>query len=120
MADQQEPTGRNRSEQDSQLAERLRRLDDALGKVPRKGSDQPAERPASKTDAQGLARALRLSSEFVAGILVGTGIGWFLDRLLGTSPWGMIVFLMLGFAAGVLNVLRAAGLSGPASPPGGT
>jgi ATP synthase protein I len=39
--------------------------------------------------------------------LVGAGIGWALDRLLGISPWGLIVFLLLGFAAGVANVVRA-------------
>lgn len=57
-----------------------------------------------------------MSSEFIAGIVVGAGIGWFLDRGFGTSPWGLIVFLMLGFAAGVLNVLRAAGLSSEKPP----
>ena len=43
-------------------------------------------------------------------MLVGAGLGWLLDRWLGISPWGMIVFLLLGFAAGVLNVMRAAGV----------
>jgi ATP synthase protein I len=57
--------------------------------------------------SSGLARGLRLSTELVAGVLVGAGIGWGLDRWLGISPWGLIVFLLLGFAAGVLNVVRA-------------
>jgi ATP synthase protein I len=52
-----------------------------------------------------------LSTEFVAGIVVGAGLGWLIDRLAGTSPWGMIVFLLLGFAAGVLNLMRAAGVA---------
>ena len=53
-------------------------------------------------------------------MLVGAGIGWLLDRWLGISPWGMIVFLLLGFAAGVLNVMRAAGVVRPITldPPG--
>jgi len=38
------------------------------------------------------------------------GLGWFLDRVAGTSPWGLIVGLLLGFGAGVLNVLRSAGV----------
>jgi ATP synthase protein I len=41
---------------------------------------------------------------------VGAAIGWGLDKLFGISPWGLIVFLLLGFAAGVLNVMRAAGV----------
>jgi ATP synthase protein I len=58
----------------------------------------------------GYAQAFKLSSEFIAGIAVGIGIGWFVDRMAGTSPWGLIVFLLLGFGAGILNVLRSAGL----------
>ena len=42
--------------------------------------------------------------------MVGAGIGWGLDFWLGTTPWGLIVFVLLGFAAGVLNVMRAAGV----------
>jgi ATP synthase protein I len=58
----------------------------------------------------GYAQAFKLSSEFIAGIAVGIGIGWVVDRMAGTSPWGLIVFLLLGFGAGILNVLRSAGL----------
>jgi ATP synthase protein I len=62
---------------------------------------------------------MRLSTEFVAGVIAGALLGWLIDRWLGTSPWGLIVLLMLGFAAGVMNVMRAAGmLGGP--PPGRT
>ena len=57
-----------------------------------------------------MALGFRLSSELVAGVLVGGGIGWALDRWLGISPWGLIVFLLLGFTAGVLNVMRSAGV----------
>ena len=59
--------------------------------------------------AAGYGQAMKLSSEFIAGIAVGAGLGWMIDRLAGTSPWGLVVFLLLGFAAGVLNVLRSVG-----------
>lgn len=67
---------------------------------------------AAKTagEASGYGQAMRLSSEFIAAVLVGCLIGWGFDILLGTKPWGLIVFLLLGFVAGVLNVLRSAGL----------
>ena len=85
---------------------RLRDLDTALA----------ARRPMAKeADGQpgggmsGIGNALRLSSEFIAAILVGAGLGWFIDRMAGTSPWGLILFLFLGFGAGILNVLRASG-----------
>jgi ATP synthase protein I len=57
-----------------------------------------------------MARGFRLSSELIAGVVVGAGIGWGFDKLLSTSPWGLIVFVLLGFTAGVVNVIRAAGV----------
>jgi ATP synthase protein I len=42
--------------------------------------------------------------------VVGAGLGWGFDRLLGTSPWGLIVLTLLGFAAGVYNMMRAMGV----------
>jgi ATP synthase protein I len=42
--------------------------------------------------------------------LVGAGLGWLIDHWFGTTPWGLIIFLLLGFAAGVLNVMRSAGV----------
>lgn len=86
----------------------------SLGK--RLGDHHPGRPPDSDSgsrptsDPSAIARGFRLSTELVAGVLVGAAIGWLLDRWLGISPWGMIVFLLLGFAAGVLNVMRAAGV----------
>ena len=54
--------------------------------------------------------AMRLGADFVAGVVVGGALGWGFDRLFGTSPWGLIVFLLLGFIAGTLSVMRSAGL----------
>src|SRR6267142_627485 len=61
--------------------------------------------------ASAMARGFRLSSELIAGVVVGAVIGWGFDRLLSTSPWGLIVFFLLGFAAGVINVMRSAGVT---------
>ena len=47
-----------------------------------------------------MARGFRLSSELIAGVVVGAVIGWGFDRLLSTSPFGLIVFFLLGFVAG--------------------
>ena len=65
---------------------------------------------------------MKLASEFVAGVLVGAALGWGLDQVAGTSPWGLIGLLLLGFAAGVVNVVRAAGRTtspAPSSDDGG-
>jgi ATP synthase protein I len=101
------------------LSARLRRLGDRLGQ---QRPDEPSEtgRGPPAADASGYARGFRLSSELVGGVLVGAGIGWVLDRVLGISPWGLILFLLLGFVAGVMNVVRSAGVapgSGPGVPP---
>jgi len=48
---------------------------------------------------------------FVLAIVMGAGIGLGLDRWLGTSPWGFLVFFAMGVAAGILNVYRAFGKS---------
>jgi ATP synthase protein I len=64
-------------------------------------------------DRAGMARAVKMSSDFVAGVLVGALLGWGIDHFAGTSPFGMIVFLLLGFCAGVLNLLRTAGVVAP-------
>ena len=52
--------------------------------------------------------AWRLVIELVTGLLVGFGMGYGLDMLLGTAPWLMIVFTLLGLAAGINVMLRSA------------
>ena len=75
-------------------------------------TDQPAsEGGDGASRASAMARGFRLSSELVAGVLVGAAIGWGIDRLLSTKPFGFIVFLLLGFAAGIVNVVRSAGVA---------
>jgi ATP synthase protein I len=56
----------------------------------------------------GLGLALRIGVELVAALAVGIGIGLLLDRWLGTTPWLMVLFFLLGGAAGIFNVIRVA------------
>jgi ATP synthase protein I len=90
------------------LSARLKRLGTRLAHANRPPENGAG--PRQTTDPSAIARGFRLSTELVAGVLVGAGLGWLLDRWLGISPWGLIVLLLLGFAAGVLNVMRAAGV----------
>jgi ATP synthase protein I len=92
------------------LSARLQRLGERLGHHKSDRASENDPRRGANADPSALARGYRLLAEFVAGILVGAAIGWLIDRLLGTSPWGMIVLLLGGFAAGVLNMMRAAGV----------
>lgn len=73
----------------------------------RKEADDAAGRSRPKADMRsGLAFAMRLGVELVATLIVGGGIGLLLDRWLGTTPWLMLVFFILGAAAGMLNIYR--------------
>lgn len=101
--------GNGRPEDEGEgLEARLRRLEADLAK--RKRRDDRNEAGGTHRQQAMLADALRLSSEFIGAVAVGFGLGYGFDYLLGTTPWGMIVFLLLGFCAGVLNVMRSAGL----------
>ncbi len=97
----------HRQSDEAALSARLRRLGDQLDQH-RPSSPSPNV-PGPAADSSALARGFRLSSELVAGVLVGAVIGYWLDRWLGISPWGLIVFVLLGFVAGILNLMRAAG-----------
>ena len=77
---------------------------------------RPRSSGLSAKDGNALGVAVRLGVEFVAGIAVGSIIGFFLDKWLGTTPWLFLVFFVLGTGAGFLNVFRSAkqmGLMGP-------
>ena len=55
-----------------------------------------------------MGEAFKIAAELMVGVVVGGGIGWALDRHLGTAPWLLVLFLLLGFAAGMSNVIKAA------------
>jgi ATP synthase protein I len=92
------------------LSARLKQLGERLGQTTGRPVDK-SPGASSAADSSAMARGFRLSTELVAGVLVGAALGWLLDRWLGISPWGLIVFLLLGFTAGVLNVMRVAGVN---------
>lgn len=99
-----------RQSEDRDLAKRLGELGRRLSaKEEEARATQKVQEPKSGADASAMSNGLRLSSEFIAGVVAGGAIGWAIDKYLGVSPWGLIVFLLLGFLTGVWNVLRAAG-----------
>ena len=83
---------------------------DLEARIARAQARSPAQAEVEQrrqSDMSGLSRGFRLASEFAAAIIVGAGLGYLIDMVLPTRPWGMVVLLLLGFAAGVLNVVRA-------------
>ncbi|MFO1071587.1 MAG: AtpZ/AtpI family protein [Geminicoccaceae bacterium] len=70
-------------------------------------ADKPAARgPRKEPERLNFGSGLQAGIEVVAGVAGGVLIGWGLDRWLGTQPLFLIVFFMLGAAAGVLNSWR--------------
>lgn len=84
----------------------LEDLDAKLREVRARHSEE-TEQTGRQAIGPGLGFALRIGVELVAALVVGVGIGVLLDYWLETSPWMMIVFFILGNAAGFLNVYRA-------------
>ncbi|PIT69446.1 AtpZ/AtpI family protein [Bartonella tribocorum] len=86
---------------------RSKNLSVALG---RKQALRRQEHKDRRKKSQGrMADAIKLSSEFLASVIVGIILGVGFDKLAGSWPWGLVFFLFLGFAAGVLSILRSVG-----------
>ncbi|KIT15609.1 AtpZ/AtpI family protein [Jannaschia aquimarina] len=84
-------------------AERLRALNERLAAA------RPKERKAHQQEHYSQAQlAWRMVIELVAGLGIGFGIGYGLDAAFGTQPWLMVVFTLLGFAAGVKTMIASA------------
>ena len=55
-----------------------------------------------------LGTAFKMSTELVAHVVVGTIIGFILDKTFGTKPWLILIFFFVGVAAGIINVVKSA------------
>jgi len=71
-----------------------------------RGEREPEEEGGHASGAA-WGKALRASSDLLAGLFVGTLIGFLLDKWLGTSPWLLLAGIGIGFAAGLRNLSRS-------------
>jgi ATP synthase protein I len=110
-----EPNGNESRERETEgLRARLDKLSNALDAQQRDGrkssganglgQDGAGPSPGSMGNAMGL--AFRVLSEFVAAVIVGAFIGWWIDRVAGTTPAFLVTLLLMGAAAGFWNVYR--------------
>jgi len=105
----------NGTGEDRGLHERLERLSGAIEKK-RSETAENDKRQAEQSAIGGetgkaMAQGFRMLAELVAGVLVGTLIGWQIDQWTGLSPLFLIVFLLLGVTAGFWNMMKLASTS---------
>ncbi|MGI9524211.1 MAG: AtpZ/AtpI family protein [Hyphomicrobiaceae bacterium] len=69
----------------------------------------PPDDAAGRARGSAMAQGFKIAVDLIVGVCFGGLLGWGLDRYFETNgPWFLIVFVMLGFAAGMLNVIRTA------------
>jgi ATP synthase protein I len=111
-----EGSGESKKAEDAALRARLDSLSSALDA--RRNEPEAGAKSEADLSSQSLGQAMNLGfrvlAEFVAAIGVGTLIGWQLDVWFHTGPILLIIFLMLGTAAGFMNIYRLA--MGPTGP----
>jgi len=96
------PVGELGPQERARFKRRLSELDDKLDEAQ---NSRPHE---SEGDGRGKAMGygLRMATDIIAAVLVGSVIGWYLDKWLGTRPVLLLTFIALGLAAGMRNVIR--------------
>ncbi len=84
--------------------ERLKALEERIARA-KKATEPKPHMDEHYSRAQ---LAWRMVVELVAGLMIGFGIGYGLDSLFGTIPIFLVLFTLLGFAAGVKTMVRSA------------
>ena len=98
-----EETDRDDHRELDELGDKLRDVQSS-----RKTKNRYARQDDDEMHPSGIGLGFRIGTELVVGVMMGLAIGWFIDRQFGTEPFGLLIFFVLGFAAGILNVVRVA------------
>lgn len=93
--------------------------DDLNERIAKAQAELDAQAGPSKSafTGPGMGLGFRMAADFVAAILVGAVLGWGIDEIFGTTPWGLVSCLLLGFVTGVWNVVRTAQRANKAAAP---
>lgn len=97
------PVGMLSQETRDEFEDRLDKLGKKLDKAT--GKDHGDQTEQSRKNGIGI--AMRMGSEFVVAVLIGGAMGWYLDEWLGSTPFMLFLFILFGFAAGTMNIIRA-------------
>ena len=97
-------------ETDESRDEALKRLDQRMDAFTVRNARKPM-----RFESEGASAGYRVVAELIGGVLAGLGLGWLLDRLLGTSPFGLIGGVLIGTGAAVFLIARSAGKTSDAA-----
>ena len=78
------------------------RLEIAKKKLSKRNLDK------NKQSKSSIGQAFKMSTELVSAVVVGTIIGFILDKTFGTKPWLILIFFFVGVIAGIVNVFKSA------------
>ena len=77
-------------------------------KIAKDRSKSKLNKNISDKNSSNLGQAFKLSTELVSAVVVGTIIGFILDKSFGTNPWLILIFFFVGVIAGIMNVIKSA------------
>lgn len=86
--------------------ERLNKLGDRLAAIHQEEAEKEQAEAAQRDSSNSMSIGMRIGIELIAGTLVGGAIGYFIDQKLNTKPIFILAFVVLGFTAGMMDVLR--------------
>ena len=78
------------------------RLEIAKKKLSKRNLDK------NKQSKSSIGQAFKMSTELVSAVVVGTIIGFILDKTFGTKPWLILIFFFVGVAAGIIHLVKSA------------
>lgn len=84
-------------------------LSERIAAAQRVQAEREGKKPdeVEQTGTSAGAMALRYGAEFGACVAVGIGLGLLIDHFAGSRPWGLLIMMLFGFAAGIMGVIRA-------------
>lgn len=88
--------------------EDVKQLEDRIADLREKEAGLRHEKSSNMQVSRASRIGLRICADLLSAVVVGAALGYVLDEMFKTKPWCLIVFLIFGGAAGVLNVYRLA------------
>lgn len=83
----------------------IKSLDEKIATFKKQEQIEQAENQ-NNTEYSSAAAGFQISTELLAGVLIGVAIGYVFDKMFNTTPWLLVIFTIFGGAAGLLNIYK--------------